>query len=272
MNKLYGVTVCVNYADFLCHVLPVNKQHFDRLIVVTSENDLATQRLCETVHVECIKSRELNHDFNKGKAINLGLDKIYAAFHKEIRKDDWVVHMDADIFLPHRTREILNSLDLDPSHLYGVDRLMCPSYDEWQNFISNPMPQHENEIFVHANAFSFGVRIAKLLETMWHPIGFFQLFNPHGVGFRRYPEEHSVADRSDMIFAQNWERRHRTLIPEIVAIHLESESTDMGINWNGRKSKPFGPHVPHPPVICPDPFPYSRGDRDEDDEDMKIDG
>jgi hypothetical protein len=71
------------------------------------------------------------------------------------------------------------------------------------------------------------------------PIGFFQLWNPKGSGVCHYPERHTTAARSDMLFAMQWPRDKRHLLPEIIAIHLESESVEMGANWQGRKTKPF---------------------------------
>jgi uncharacterized protein YukE len=44
-----------------------------------------------------------------------------------------------------------------------------------------------------------------------------------------------------MLFAMQWTRDRRHLIPEIIATHLESERAAMGANWNGRTTRAFGP-------------------------------
>ena len=65
---------------------------------------------------------------------------------------------------------------------------------------------------------------------MWHPLT---------SNITRYPEQHSDAGRTDMLFAQQWPRSKRSLIPEIVGYHLESEDASMAANWKGRQTLPF---------------------------------
>jgi len=149
--------------------------------------------------------------------------------------------MDADIYLPPRTRSILQRISLDPQCLYGLDRMECWSFADWIKFLSAPPLQHEWEIFVHNRPFPLAVRIAKLDRDGYVPIGYFQLWNPGGSGVCQYPEHHTTAARSDMLFAMQWTRDRRHLIPEIIATHLESERAAMGANWNGRTTRAFGP-------------------------------
>jgi hypothetical protein len=232
--KLEAVTVCVDYADFLAHTLPANKHLFDRLVVVTDTRDVATRRLCAYHHVECVQTDAFylnDAAFNKGRGINAGL--------AALDLDGWLLHIDADIVLPPRARDIIERIDLDQSHIYGIDRLMCRSFDAWLGFLAAPEIQHEDEVFVQANAFDLGVRVAKTDADGYVPIGFFQLW--HGsTGRLRYPDGHGAAARADMLFAQQWPRASRTLIPEIVGIHLESETAPGGANWRGRRTKTFG--------------------------------
>jgi hypothetical protein len=42
------------------------------------------------------------------------------------------------------------------------------------------------------------------------------------------------------MFTRRWGRENRELLPEFVAVHLESEECAMGANWKGRKTKYFG--------------------------------
>jgi hypothetical protein len=126
--------------------------------------------------------------------------------------------------------------------LYGIDRLMCNSYEEWQQYTTHPEVQHSCNAFVQANAFPLGTRVANMAENQdgYIPIGFFQLWNPGATGIVDYP--HSAnAGLSDMRFAKQWKRAERSLIPEIVGIHLASEVSEMSVNWRGRRSPPFGP-------------------------------
>jgi hypothetical protein len=244
--KLEAVIICVNYSDFLTHTLPQNKQHFDKLIVVTDSKDEYTKRICEYHHVECLQTDifyENQDKFNKGKAINEGL--------KRLDMDGWVIQLDADIYLPPLTRMILNNCEkndgFDVKSIYGIDRMMCPDYKSWIEFIENPKLTHEGWVYVQTNIFPLGVRIAKFHtsepETGYVPIGFFQMWNPKESNVYKYPEYHGSADRTDVKMAHNFTKSKRQLIPEIIAIHLESEAlgiSEMGKNWNGRKTNQFG--------------------------------
>jgi hypothetical protein len=237
---LEGVIVCVNYSDFLAHTLPHNKIHFDRLVVVTDRNDTDTLKLCEYHHVECIQTDSFyaeGADFNKAKGINVGLNRL--------SRKGFVMHLDADIYLPPLTRRILENIELDPQYIYGVDRMMCPTYADWMQFLEKPSLTHEGWIYIHPTIFPLGVRIAEYMNKGYEPIGFLQLWNPIASKVFWYPEEHGAADRTDVLFAKKWPRAKRGLIPEIIVIHLDSENLnlkEMGKNWNGRKTSPF--HFP----------------------------
>ena len=230
--KLEAVVTSVNYGDFLAHTLPLNKIHFDRMVVVTSHMDKLTQRVCEFHQVECIQTDKFNAhlgQFCKGAGINAGLDAL--------AKDDWLVHMDADIVLPPMTRKVLEASEIDPARIYGADRFMVPSFPEWHRFISQPRLQHENKSWVHLNAFPLGTRVA-IDEYGYAPIGFFQLW--HSSQGTKYPEGHCSAAREDLAFPVKWPRNKRHLLPELVVYHLESDAAPMGANWNGRTTKQFG--------------------------------
>ena len=239
--KLEAVIVCVNYSDFLSQTLPNNKSLFDKMVVVTDLKDEKTKKICDYYNVECVQTDEFYRNsstINKGRGINEGL--------KKLDMDGWVLHLDADIFLPPLTREILGNIEpeLDKKGIFSIDRMMCPTYEAWINYINNPSLLHEGWIFIHTSIFPIGVRIAEYKGEGWEPIGFFQLWYPKTSGITEYPSEHGAIDRSDVLFAKNWSRGNRHLIPEIICIHLESEAlnlSQMGKNWSGRKTKLFQP-------------------------------
>jgi hypothetical protein len=235
---LEGVIVCVDYADFLAHTLPHNKVQFDNLIVITNLQDIRTKELCEFHNVRCVQTDvfyDNGNSFNKGKAINYGLSLL--------ENKRWVMHLDADIYLPPLTRSILEKLPLSPKKIYGADRLMCPSYESWMDFMGRPKPIQEGWIYIHLNAFPMGVRVAEYnnVNAGYEPIGYFQLWHPKGSGAFGYPTEHDFCDRTDVLHCKRFPRKHRELLPEIVVVHLESEGiVSMGKNWQGRKTKLFG--------------------------------
>ena len=240
--KLEAVVVCVNYSDFLCHTLPYNKSHFDKMVVVTDNNDERTKKLCEYYNVMCIQTDEFYNNssiINKGRGINEGL--------KHLDKDGWVLHLDADIYLPPLTREILEKIEpeLDKKGIFTIDRMMCPTYKAWEAYRNDPKPLHEGWIFVHTSIFPIGVRLAEYKQNGWEPIGYFQMWYPKTSGIYEYPNEHGAIDRSDVIFTKNWRRGDRHLLHELLGIHLESEALNlesMGKNWKGRQTMPFGPY------------------------------
>lgn len=235
---LEGVIVCVNYSDFLSHTLAYNKTVFNHLVVVTSPEDEQTQKLCEYYNVECVVTDEFTKNgdpFNKAKGINAGL--------KKLSKKGWVIHLDADIYLPPLTRGILERISLDERNLYGIDRMMCPNFESWMEFISLPRQTHTGWVYIHPTVFPMGVRIGEYMAEGYEPIGFFQMWHPGTSKVYEYPEVHGAADRTDVLFAKKWSRKNRALIPEIIAIHLDSENStinEMGKNWNGRKTSYFG--------------------------------
>lgn len=228
------VIVCDKYDDFLRYTLPENKYLFDRIVVVTSFEDAATRRVCEFYHVECIATDELcsrKGEFRKGAGINVGLDAL--------SKKDWVLHLDADIWLPPQTRNLLREGDLDKRSLYGVDRFIVKGHEAWHKFREKPVMelQHEDFTWVHLNSFPLGTRVCGAGGFV--PIGFFQLWNPKVSGVDRYPSGHTSAGREDMLFALKWARNRRGFLPEIVGYHLESSDAAMESNWKGRKSSRF---------------------------------
>ena len=232
--KMEAVVVCDHYSDFLRCTLPANKHLFDRIVVVTSAEDRDTQRICEFHHVECIKTDALNSRWNKfckGAGINEGLQRL--------DRDAWVVHLDADIWLPPQTRVLLQNASLDPCMIYGIDRFCVKGYEQWDRFLEMPVLQHECDAYVHLNAFPLGTRVTSKDGGGYIPIGFFQMWAPSVSGVCDYPMAHTDAGRGDMVFAKMWPRAKRGLIPEVVGYHLESTDASMSANWYGRKTAPF---------------------------------
>lgn len=240
---LEAVVVCVNYSDFLAHTLPENRTMFDNMVVVTSLSDLDTVKICNKYNVKCIQTDvfyENKQAFNKGAGINVGL--------KALNRTGWVLHLDADIYLPPLTRHVMRKASLEPSKIYSADRLMCPDYESWANYRGSWRSVHEDWTFTHLDLFRTGSRIVQYGDYLddgepdgWVPIGYFQLWNPKGSWVHCYPEIHGAADRSDVLFAKRWARADRALIPELAVIHLESEECSMGANWKGRRTRRFGP-------------------------------
>lgn len=240
--KLEAVIICINYADFLRHTLPTNKAFFDKLVVVTDMKDEETPKVCEIHNVQCIRTNafysEGSKKPNKAAGINEGL--------KKLALDGWVVQLDADIWLPSLTKSILQKKVLNPQSIYGIDRLMCNSYQEWHNFINFATKGiHEGWVYLHLHYFPLGQRIVFYNnEDGYTPIGFFQLWNPKGSGVYTYPQKETGFARTDLLHARQFPRGNRDFIPDFVCVHLASEHGTMGHNWSGRKSQRFAPKFP----------------------------
>lgn len=234
--KIECVVVCLNYSDFLSHTLPFNKNFFDKMVIVTDTKDHNTKRICEFWNVQCVQTDAFYVDSpiipNKAMGINEGL--------KHLSLEGWVVQLDADIFLPTQTRHILENYPLDDKSIYGIDRLMCNSYEEWYNFIHNSKPIYEGWIYCHTDLFPIGTRLVHHIDG-WQPIGYWQFWNPKGSNIYEYPVEKSGFDRTDVVHLKQWKREHRKFIPDLVCVHLASEDHSQGQNWLGRQTAKFGP-------------------------------
>lgn len=254
--KIEAVVVCVNYSDFLAKTLPENLEQLDRLVIVTHPSDKATQALCNKFGVDCLKT-EVMHDegdsFNKGRAINLGLS--------HLRHEGFLLHLDADVLLPHNFRTRLRQAKLDKGNIYGADRLNIVGWEKFHSIELAPQFQYRY-LVVPNEGLSLGARLLHN-EYGYCPIGFFQLW--HSSMARNYPIINGSAEHSDVLFAVQWERRNRILLPEFFVYHLESEKSPMGANWKGRTTKPFAPEEkphphphphPHPPHPQPHPHPH----------------
>lgn len=241
--KLEALTVCVGYSDFLAAIVPVNLPLFDRWIIITDPTDTKTRNICLKYHLHCVLSEDHKREtdtFNKGRLVERALH--------HCSTDSWRLHIDADIALPNYSRKMLERAHLHKDCIYGVDRVMVKSYQDWKKLIASGYLQGDTRQGPHAidppAGFQLGSRWAN--ESGYVPIGFFQLWHSTqdewcGVRVKPYPIQHGAACRSDVQHSLQWDRQDRILIPEFFAIHLESGPAKTGANWKGRTTPPFGP-------------------------------
>lgn len=243
--RLEAIIICLNYSDFLAETLPMNLQHFDDVLVVTGHADTETQRLCDKLSVEHVKTDcffDGGDPFNKGKAINLGVS--------HTPKKGWLLHLDSDIVLPHRYRDMLRRTGLNTKCIYGADRVNVYGWEAWQKLKPRLIPHYQDNWyvdpgFVHdwhgptPEGIKFAARVIHK-EIGWVPIGYHQLWHcsvPH-----RYNFSLGSAAGGDVFFPAQWPRENRILMPEVICYHLDSEIKHLkGANWKGRQTKHFGP-------------------------------
>jgi hypothetical protein len=239
--KVSAITICKNYDDFLSHTLPRNVGCVDELFVVTHHEDTKTQELCAahpTVH--CIVDSEAFGGataFNKGRAINSALNRLGPS--------DWILHIDADIILPSDFRSQIQRAEIEQCNIYGAERCRILGFDAWEKWkgaiesygrsavegdSSGYLLRRPKECIVDARFINH--------RTGYFPLGYFQLW--HSSCDRRYPSDFNSADRSDDVFAQQWPRARRVLLPEFHVYHLDSEAKPtLGVNWRGRVTPRF---------------------------------
>lgn len=242
-ERIEAVTTCVGYADFLAETAHWNAKHFDHWVVVTTPTDTDTREVCRKYRLQCLITEDNVRDgpFSKGRMIERGL--------QQLGFNSYIMHIDADIVLPGSFRQDLERAHIETDKIYGFDRFMVRGEAKWRKLVESGWPNLPSYGHPHAvvipEGFPFGARWAG--PDGWVPIGFAQLWHRkygeeewRGVRVKPYPIEHGSACRTDVQFSLQWDRRQRALIPELVVAHLESEGASNGINWNGRKSKPFG--------------------------------
>ncbi len=236
-----AVTVSVGYGDFLAVAAAENRGLLDRWVVVTTPADEETREVCRRFNLETVLTEEFEREgpgaFAKARGINRGLAMLSAGA--------WRLHLDADVVLPPTFRLQLDQAHLDEQGLYGCDRVMVRSWQEWQQFRTSGWLPQDYHARTNVPPFPLGTRWTSPHDG-YVPIGFFQLWHAaadewRGIRHRRYPERHGNAARSDVQFGLQWDRRLRHLIPELFVLHLESEPAPLGANWNGRTTRRFGP-------------------------------
>lgn len=247
-DPIYAVTVCVNYGDFLQAIAPHNSPLFDKWVIVTTPDDDETRAVCHKFGFTCVLSEEHRKTggsvgkFNKGAMVDRGLQMC--------PRDSWRLHLDSDIVLPAQFRHLLEIADPRPGNLYGIDRVNVQGWDQWQALLKSGFMHHAADMH-HLNCIELpkgipvGARWASW-RTGWVPLGFFQMW--HSVDdekgwamTKHYPKNSGDACHSDTQHAFQWDRKNRVFIPEVVGVHLDSEPSHTGANWNGRKTKRFGP-------------------------------
>ncbi len=255
------VTVSTNYSDFLAHTLPMNLRaieslrafnHHAKLVVVTSPEDAATQRMCAYWDVDFVVTDVLDTRwgaFRKALGINAGLEAC--------ERNDWLLHLDADIALPPTALKLFAHANLDPTCIYGADRQCVPNHAAWVAHQAQPVAQHES-YHIQPPVFPLAPRFGSWGVNGYAPPGYFQAWNvPGSGGIADYPpvqtsraDTEAGADRTDIVHAMRWPNepiRKRQLIPDFIVYHLESQEAVQGINWYGRESQRFGP-APAAPV------------------------
>ena len=206
-KKIDVIITSVNYNDFLILSLENNTKHFENITVVTSNDDKICQDICESFGVKCITTDVFYEDgfkFNKGKAINVGIESII--------NPEFILLLDADIIVTNKIE--LNDLETDT--LYTSGRWICYNhfqYEKWEKdeILVNNLPKYEKD----------------------NGYGFFQLFNfNNSLNVKWYPSKLENSSHPDLKFSSYFPKKQTI---DVDIIHLG----DVKKNWNGRTSEKF---------------------------------
>lgn len=220
LSEIIPITVCVGYHDLLGITLRQNRKFFDTYVVVTTPEDVLTQEVCRTFHVEVMTSDLLYHHrarFNKSGMIHQAQQKIHAKYPHH-----WMLMLDADIVLPDAFDQLVDPAALDKECLYSFHRVDYPTY---QDFVDGTRPKPYRYDFM----------------------GFFQLYWQKD---KYYPPHSMACSRCDMQFAHSFPpSRKKILHEDVILRHLGEDSK----NWYGRVTPLWEVPLPTLPVQEPTP-------------------
>ena len=206
-NKIDVIIISVNYNDFLILSLENNTKHFENITVVTSISDVMCQDICKTFGVKCITTDVFYEDgfkFNKGKAINVGIESII--------NPQFILLLDADIVVTNKF-ELTN---LENDTLYTSGRWICYNYFQYERWEKGETPVNNLPKYERDNSY-----------------GFFQLFNFNNtLGINWYPSELENSSHPDLKFSSLFSKKQTI---DVDIIHLG----DVKKNWDGRKTEKF---------------------------------
>jgi GR25 family glycosyltransferase involved in LPS biosynthesis len=144
--------------------------------------------------------------FNKGKAINEGI--------KSLKNPEWILLLDADIYLQSDFLEVLENTNLPQQNLIVCKRLILDSYELFLDFMNNK-------------------DVGRLERAKG--FGYFQMFNIKNFSNSSniFPENSNDAAWSDITFRDRFNKNETEL--NTTVLHLGQTCQ----NWEGRKTEKF---------------------------------
>ena len=118
--SLVGLCVSYNYYDTLKFMLPVNYLHFEKMYLITQEDDTETINFCkkfDNINVLFYNFKNNNHSFDKYGALNYAQKIAYEEY-----QESWYLIIDSDIILPNNFVDILLKENLNSECIYGATR------------------------------------------------------------------------------------------------------------------------------------------------------
>ena len=210
--SLIGLCVSYQYMDTFQFTLPVNQGHFEKLYVLTQEDDVQTIEFCRAYpNVEVLLYNFKAHGklFDKYGALNVGQQRMYADY-----PDRWYLILDSDILLPNNLTDLLHRETLDDQCLYGAIRI---NVSKTSDLLDKANSISKNKDWVYNN-------------LLWNGkpsmMGCFQLYKKQNI----YHRSANDCGYADYQFGYDHFKVFCTL-EGIAYFHLG----ETGVNWGGKK-------------------------------------
>ena len=235
--NIRAITVSVDYADLLAHSLELWRDTTDSLLVITTDRDTDTRRLCEKHRVQTYVTDVFYANgavFNKGAAMSEAVLKTgwrrYGA--------DWLLTFDADIIPPKDWRSRLEKMRMG---LDGFDPVALLDSGNMRKFIDNGVILQKDTIYGAYRWYcpeNMDLQPAPQRMPQGFVIGFFNLF--HNSSPYLPPETEPLWDchwphagNVDTLFMRRFPPDKRVILP-LKMVHLGEERK----NWCGRYNRP----------------------------------
>lgn len=220
-----------NSRKFLTITLGFNKKFFDNTYIITTEEDIETQKFCESAGVDCLTTDLFTKEFNGQPAVFNRGAVLNTAF-EIVQPKDFVCSMDCDILIKddflkwkeeiYHTHGPLTAFD----NFYGMPRVIIPTIKDLLELIHGKV---EESKFVSYPAVGHG---------------YFQLWNVKSYiiksGLFSYPESYNSAE-SDWQWRNLWgetiegDTKQTNLLKNIgiTCLHLGEPNIEKNQNfWN----------------------------------------
>lgn len=178
MNNIIPLVVCVNMSDYLNITIDKNRHFFEKYYVLTCNNDVETQTLCQEYNADVIKYNEFfdkdGCKFNKSGGIFMAQKYLHEKY-----PNHWILLLDVDIVLIEKIFTMLKDIELNEKALYSVKRYDVLNDEELIN-------KYKGRLYTS----DF--------------VGFFQLYYNKNI---YYPEFSKNASVCDLVFLQKFKTK-----------------------------------------------------------------
>ena len=165
------LTVCIRMSNMLALSLLYSAPHVNHTIVITTESDVATHKLCQAWKIECWNTNNLGPIFNKGAAIA----EAQKILHK---RKGYIVIMDPDIAVPPSTWSSLPPCDHNTlysvidRHLFKTVESYCSHKPDGRDIVSKLfLPPKFQNLKQQSR-----LRGRPLKQSRYFTMGFFQAY------------------------------------------------------------------------------------------------